>query len=169
MLGFEGDSLSAELKDDLAAGLAGVVLYSRNFRSAEHLRALTTKIREVAGRPVLIGIDQEGGTRFALKEPFALWPSAAQLGRIGDSALTEKVARAMAMELRAVGCNLNFAPMLDVHVNRDSPVTTDRSFGTDPHLVARMGVVFDRGLRAVGSSRVDLQACKLEYSIVSPK
>ena len=148
MLGFEGDSISSELADNLAEGLAGVVLYPRNFPSAEHLRELTIMIRHAAGRPVLIGIDQEGGTRFALKEPFTAWPSAAQLGRIGDSALTEKVARAMAMELRAVGCNLNFAPMLDVHVNRDSPVTTDRSFGTDPHLVARMGVVFDRGLRA---------------------
>ena len=97
---------------------------------------------------MLIGIDQEGGTRFALREPFTAWPSAAELGRIGDPALTEQVARAMAVELRAVGCNLNFAPMLDLHVNQDSPVTTDRSFGGDPHRVAKMGVAFDRGLRA---------------------
>jgi len=83
-----------------------------------------------------------------LREPFTAWPSAAQLGRIGDPALVEQVARAMAVELRAVGCNLNFAPMLDLHINSDSPVTTDRSFGADPHRVAKMGVAFDRGLRA---------------------
>jgi beta-N-acetylhexosaminidase len=150
MLGFQGHSLSSELTDYLAEGLAGVVLYPRNFPSVERLRELTTEIRGAAGRPVLIGIDQEGGTRFALREPFTAWPSAADLGRIGDSALTEQVARAMAVELRAVGCNLNFAPMLDLHVNQDSPVTKDRSFGADPRQVARMGVAFDRGLRAGG-------------------
>jgi beta-N-acetylhexosaminidase len=54
------------------------------------------------------------------------------------------------VELRAVGCNLNFAPMLDLHVNAQSPVTTDRSFGGDPQQVAGMGVAFDRGLRSGG-------------------
>jgi beta-N-acetylhexosaminidase len=62
----------------------------------------------------------------------------------------EEVARAIATELRAVGCNLNFAPMLDLHVNSESPVTKDRSFGSDPNLVARLGAAFDRGLRSGG-------------------
>jgi len=90
MLGFEGDSLSRELSDYLALGLAGIVLYARNFRSVQRLRELTAEIRRAAGRPVLIGIDQEGGTRFSLREPFTSWPSAAHLGRIGDPALTEQ-------------------------------------------------------------------------------
>lgn len=148
MLGFPGDSISHELADYLAAGLAGAVIYARNFSSVEQLRELTSAIRHIAGRPVLIGIDQEGGTRFALKEPFTAWPSAAELGRLNDPAVTEEVARAMAAELRAVGCNLNFAPMLDIHVNQQSPVTTNRSFGADPQCVARMGAAFHRGLRA---------------------
>src|SRR5271169_4071864 len=138
MLGFDGDSLP------------GVVLYKRNFASAHGLRELTLAIRLAAGRPVLIGIDQEGGTRFALREPFAAWPSAAELGRLGDVESVEQVARAIAKELRAVGCNLNFAPMLDLHVNSESPVTKDRSFGSVPEIVARMGAAFDRGLRSGG-------------------
>jgi beta-N-acetylhexosaminidase len=148
MLGFEGETLPAELAGYLQRGLAGVVLYKRNFRSAEQLRELSAEIRRAAGRPVLIGIDQEGGTRFALAEPFTAWPSAAELGRAHDIGLTEQVARAMAVELRAAGCNLNFAPMLDLNVNPESPVTKDRSFGADPGRVAKMGVAFDRGLRA---------------------
>jgi beta-N-acetylhexosaminidase len=150
MMGFEGNSLPGELAEYLARGLAGVVIYQRNFKSAEGLRDLTSAIRRAVGRPVLIGIDQEGGTRFALREPFTAWPSAAELGRVGDAESVEQVARAMAMELRAVGCNLNFAPMLDLHVNPESPVTKDRSFGSDPHLVAKMGAAFDRGLRSAG-------------------
>jgi beta-N-acetylhexosaminidase len=150
MLGFDGDSLPGELAENLARGLAGVVLYRRNFASVQGLLELTSAIREAAGRPVLIGIDQEGGTRFALRESFTAWPSAAELGRVGDVESVEQVARAMAAELRAVGCNLNFAPMLDLHVNPESPVTKDRSFGSDPNLVARMGAAFDRGLRSGG-------------------
>jgi beta-N-acetylhexosaminidase len=151
MLGFQGDSLPAELAEYLARGLAGVVIYQRNFASAAGLRRLTAEIQQAAaGRPVLIGIDQEGGTRFALSEPFTSWPSAQELGELGDPAAVEEVARAMAVELRAAGCNLNFAPMLDLHVNPDSPVTKGRSFGADPHLVARMGAAFDRGLRSGG-------------------
>ncbi len=148
MLGFDGDSLPAELAGYLELGLAGVVLYPRNFRTVQQLRALTHEIRRAAGRPVLIGIDQEGGTRFALQEPFTAWPSAAELGRVGEPELVEQVARAMAVELRAVGCNLNFAPMLDLNSNPESPVTKERSFGADPRRVANMGVAFDRGLRA---------------------
>src|SRR6266403_4239202 len=148
MLGFDGEILPVELAGYLERGLAGVVLYKRNFRSVQRLRELTAEVRRAAGRPVLIGIDQEGGTRFALQEPFTAWPSAAELGRAGDVALVEQVARAMAVELRAAGCNLNFAPMLDLNVNPESPVTKDRSFGADPQLVAKMGVAFDQGLSA---------------------
>jgi beta-N-acetylhexosaminidase len=148
MLGFDGVSPPAELAGYLERGLAGVVIYKRNFHSVQGLRELTMEIRRAAGRPVLIGIDQEGGTRFALEEPFTSWPSAAELGRVGDIALVEQVARAMAVELRSAGCNLNFAPMLDLNVMPESPVTKDRSFGADPTLVAKMGVAFDRGLRA---------------------
>src|ERR1700687_9033 len=150
MLGFQGDSLPGELAEYLARGLAGVVLYPPNFKRAQGLCALTLAIPRAAGRPVLIGIDQEGGTRFALREPFTAWPSAAELGRLGDVESVEQVARAMATELRAVGCNLNFAPMLDLHGNSESPVTRDRSFGSDPNLVAKMGGAFDRGLRSGG-------------------
>jgi beta-N-acetylhexosaminidase len=150
LLGFGGKSLPAELAEYLARGLAGVVIYPRNYASVAGLRELTAQIRRAAGRPVLIGIDQEGGTRFALREPFTAWPSAAELGRVGDPELAAQVARAMAAELRAARCNLNFAPMLDLHVSAGSPVTKDRSFGADPRQVAKMGAAFEKGLREGG-------------------
>lgn len=150
MLGFDGVTLPHELTDYLQSGLAGVALYARNFQSVEHLRELTAAICRAAAGPVLIGMDQEGGTRFALKAPFTAWPSAAELGRLGDLSLVEKVAHAMALELRAAGCNLNFAPMLDLDTNPQSPVTKNRSFSADPLKVAALGAAFHRGLRAGG-------------------
>src|ERR1700693_3051122 len=147
----------------LSAGLAGVAIYPRNYTGPGDLLALTTAIRSAAGRPVLIGIDQEGGTRFALPPPFTQWPSPAELGRM-DAAengqmevrsdvycntreyFTARIARAIARELRAVGINLDFAPMLDLATNPASPVTEDRSFGADPGRVGRFGSSFLRGL-----------------------
>lgn len=150
LLGFEGTSLPAELRAKLARGLAGVAIYPRNFASVDSLRVLTREIRAAAGRAVLIGIDQEGGTKFSLPEPFTQWPCPADLGKLGEAALVEGMARAMGEELRAVGVNLNFAPMLDLHVNPASPVTQQRSFGADPRTVGALGAAVARGLRAVG-------------------
>ena len=150
MLGFPGQELSAELARLLADGLAGVAIYPRNFGDAAGLSRLTRAIRESAARPILIGIDQEGGTKFSLGEPFTAWPSPAELGRLDDASLVEEVARAIARELRASGVNLNFAPMLDLATNPDSPVTYGRSFGSDPNHVAQMGCAFVRGLQTEG-------------------
>ena len=150
MLGFQGTALPEELRVLLAGGLGGVAIYPRNFTSAEGLLALTQEIRRAAGGPVLIGIDQEGGTKFSLPEPFTQWASPEELGRLNEEALVQRQAEAMARELRAVGINLNFAPMLDLHVNPESPVTKGRSFGKDPHRVSRLGAAFIRGMGAGG-------------------
>lgn len=150
LLGFEGTSPPKDLGALLRGGLAGVAVFRRNWTALEGLRALTKQIQEAAGRPVIIGMDQEGGKKFALPEPFTQWPSAADLGLLNDAAAVEQVARAMARELRAVGCNLNFAPMLDLHINPQSPVTQERSFGADPQRVGPLGAAFLRGLASEG-------------------
>ena len=150
LLGFPGQSVSPELRDLLAGGLAGVAIYPRNFRSLPELLDLTAAIKRAAGRPVLIGIDQEGGTKFSLGEPFTSWPSPAELGHLADPSLVERAARAMVRELLAAGVNLNFSPMLDLAINPKSPVTLGRSFGSDPQHVARMGCAVSRAFLAEG-------------------
>jgi beta-N-acetylhexosaminidase len=150
ILGFEGRALPGELREYLAAGLAGVILFQRNFSGAEELFSLTQEICRAAGRPVLIGIDQEGGTSFSLPEPFTQWVSPGELGRIGDPNMVERQARALARELRAAGVNLDFAPMLDLHLQPESPVTKGRSFGRNPREAGKLGATFARGLAAEG-------------------
>jgi beta-N-acetylhexosaminidase len=150
LLGFQGGTVPQEIAALVTSGLSGIALYPRNFNSPAELRSLTNQLRRAASAPLLIGIDQEGGTRFALPPPFTIWPSPADLGRLGDPALVEEVARAIAIELRAVGANTDFAPMLDLAVNPHSSVTRDRSFGREPAEVARLGSAFLRGLAAEG-------------------
>jgi beta-N-acetylhexosaminidase len=150
MAGFEGTTLSPAMRELLAQGLAGVVVYARNFTNIEGLARLNEEIRAAAKGPVLIGMDQEGGTRFSLPAPFTQWPSPAEFGAPGDANAVRDVAHAIGRELSAVGCNLNFAPMLDLHINESSPVTMVRSFGADPQLVGRMGAAFLEGLAETG-------------------
>jgi beta-N-acetylhexosaminidase len=154
-LGFGGTSVPAaglprELRALLARGLGGVAIFRRNWTDVASLRALTTEIRRAAGRPVIIGIDQEGGTPFSLPEPFTQWPSPAELGERGDPKLIAKMSQAMGAELRAVGVNLDFAPMLDLHVNPESPVTKVRSYGADPKRVGEFGKAFIWGMAREG-------------------
>ncbi|MCL5288014.1 MAG: beta-N-acetylhexosaminidase [Acidobacteria bacterium] len=158
LLGFEGTSLPGELRALLAQGLAGVALYRRNWETVDGLRALTQEIRAAAGRPVLIGMDAEPGGAYALPEPFTQWPAAAQLGTLNDAKLVQLAAHAIGTELRAAGANLNFSPMLDLHVHADSPVTKDRSFGSNPQSVGALGAAFIRGLRDAG-----VMACAKHY------
>jgi beta-N-acetylhexosaminidase len=72
------------------------------------------------------------------------------LGEIGDLDLIRRAGRAVAVELAAVGFNLDFAPVLDVDSNPQNPVIGDRSFSRDPAVVARAGVAFFQGLREAG-------------------
>ena len=148
--GFHGTTLPHFLREQLAQGLAGVTLYPRNFESVVDLITLTSEIRAAASGPVLIGIDQEGGTQFSLPSPFTQWPSPAEFGTLGDTSIVRSSAEAMGRELAAAGCNLDFAPMLDLHVNPSSPVTKRRSFGAEPELVAKMGIAFHDGLACAG-------------------
>jgi beta-N-acetylhexosaminidase len=150
LVGFQGTTLPPQVRRWLDEKLAGVAIYSRNFKSVENLASLASEIKSTAKGPVLIGIDQEGGTRFSLAEPFTQWPSPSELGRLADANVVEEVARAIGAELAAAGCNLDFAPMLDLHVNAESPVTQVRSFGSDPALVGNLGAAFLRGLASAG-------------------
>jgi beta-N-acetylhexosaminidase len=85
-----------------------------------------------------------------LKAPFTIWPPAATLGRSGDEALAERFARALAIELRAVGIDLDYAPVLDVHTNPKNPVIGDRALAGKADDAARLGAAVIRGLQSSG-------------------
>jgi beta-N-acetylhexosaminidase len=103
-----------------------------------------------ADLPPWIAVDQEGGRVQRLGAPVLQLPPMRSIGRIDDPALTEAIARALGGQLSARGFNMDFAPMLDVDTNPDSPVIGDRSFGAEPERVARHGRAFAHGLQAVG-------------------
>jgi beta-N-acetylhexosaminidase len=159
MLAFRGTSPPAWLRERLATTpAAGITLFrGHNVRSARQLRSLTDSLQAAARQapgagepPLLIAADQEGGQLMALGEGFTPFAGAMAIGATGDAGLAERVGRAIGLELRAVGVNVNYAPVLDVAVNPANPALGIRSFGDDPSAVARLATAWLRGLQSAG-------------------
>lgn len=87
------------------------------------------------------GIDNGGGTRF---------PPIMALGAAGDDQLAFDLGRITALEGRAVGVHVTFAPVVDVNNNPNNPIINTRSYGADPALVARMAAAHIRGIQQNG-------------------
>ena len=153
MIGLPGPTLDRATRAFLAEHPpGGVILFKRNIRSAEQLRRLVADIHATgAGVPPLVALDHEGGRVDRLPHPpFTHFPPMALVGESGDTRLAEAVGRAMGRELRAVGIDLDFAPVLDVWSNPRNRVIGDRAFGTTPRAVARLALAFARGLARAG-------------------
>jgi beta-N-acetylhexosaminidase len=131
--------------------VAGVTLYrGLNIESAEQTRRLTAELVAAAGRPLLIAVDQEGGQLIGAGPDTTPFAGNMALGAAGDPALATAVAAAMGRELRALGINVDYAPVADVASRPDNPSLGIRSFGEDPQAVAGLTAAFVTGLQREG-------------------
>ncbi len=150
-VGIPGTSLDSGTRDillNLAPG--GVILFRRNIgASLDELRALLAELHALPSAP-LISIDHEGGRVMRLPPPFTHFPAAAHVGRTGDPSLAEAVGFAMGRELRSIGIDISYAPVLDIHSNPANPVIGDRAFGSTPDRVCEMALAQMRGLQTAG-------------------
>lgn len=149
MLGFSGTSVSPELTALMAEYQpGGVILFARNLEHAAQIVRLTNDLQRLSPeRPLLISIDQEGGRVSRLPAGFTIFPPCAVLGRCGSTELAYQAASATAEELRAVGINMNMAPVLDVDTNPANPVIGDRAFSSRPAQVCELGLTTLAGLQ----------------------
>jgi beta-N-acetylhexosaminidase len=149
VLGFEGLEAPASLKR-LAErhDLGGTILFARNIVGAAQLRRLNEELHALESRrPPLTSVDQEGGRVRRLRPPdFGDYEAPREV----EAAGALEFGRRMGRELRDLGFDLDYAPVLDVDTNPDNPIIGDRSFGRDPETVARAGVAFLRGLQENG-------------------
>lgn len=144
--GFPGSHIDRDLAGRLERlSPGGVVLFSRNTPSLRETRPLTDRLRGILDRPI-IAIDQEGGRVMRITEGAAKVPP---MREAGDAATAERYGTAIGNDLREAGCNMDFAPVLDLGLHSKS-VIGDRSFGSDPELVAQLGDAFARGLQSAG-------------------
>ena len=121
---------------------AGFCLFQRNVEEPAQVLELNRELASLCDEryPALLTVDQEGGRVQRIRAPGTVWPAMRAVG--GAAEQVEAVSRAIAVELRAMGFNLNFAPVADVDSNPDNPVIGDRSFGRDPATVGQLAAAF---------------------------
>ena len=136
----------------------GFILFARNVVDPEQMLRLTGDLRESVGRedaPILI--DQEGGRVARLKPPH--WRAMPPAARFGEIAAADRARAATAVrinhellagELRAIGVNVDCAPVLDLKRPETTTAIGDRAFAADPTLVADLGRAAAEGLMAGG-------------------
>ena len=156
IVGFAGKQASKTIREHIGQRfIGGVALFNRNIQSPQQVARLTNELQRLAQGtrhqiPLLIALDQEGGWVTRLKKGATILPGNMALGAIDSAALAARAGEITAIELSAVGINLNFAPVMDVNNNLNNPVIDRRAFGESPEQVSRLGVAYIRGLQQNG-------------------
>jgi len=160
MLGLSGTVLQAQEREMLLHPLTGgVVLFSRNYESPEQLIELVSKIHALREPHLLIAVDHEGGRVQRFRTGFTELPAIGQLGVVYDEdqkraqTLSETSGWLMASELRAVGIDFSFAPVLDLD-RGISQVIGDRAFHKSPDVIAELAQYYIRGMHQAGMAAI---------------
>lgn len=152
-VGFEGTSAAdAPLARLEKLGVRAAILFARNAGPPESVRRLTADLQRALAddAPALIGVDQEGGAVARLHDGVVALPSMMAVGAAGDVELSRRAGSRLGADLRDLGINLDFAPVLDLALEANNTVIGTRAFGSEPHRVSTLALAFARGLRESG-------------------
>ena len=138
--------------------IGGVIM---SVGSPTEVAAKLNDLQEHSEFPLLVAADLEAGAGFRMRGAIQMpgtielggatdFPSLMAVGATGDARLAYEMGRVTAVEARAVGIHVPFAPVLDVNNNPDNPIINVRSFGEDPAQVSALGVAFVRGIQENG-------------------
>jgi len=154
--GFDGTSLNSELEElivDYRVG--GVILFERNFEDPDQLIRLISDLQSLAiscpvSVPLFISVDQEGGRVARLKSPFSNFPQPSCLGRAQSESLAHRFGLALGREMKSVGINMVYAPVLDVNTNPANPIIGTRALSDIPERAGCMGKAVIAGIQEAG-------------------
>ena len=135
--------------------------FTMSIGSPIEMAAKLNAMQAMSSIPLIIGADLEAGAGYRARGGYfvpngidlgssTIFPPQMALGATGDTALAYEMGRVTALEGRALGIHIAYAPVLDVNNNPANPVINTRSFGEDPAMVARLGAAFIHGVQANG-------------------
>lgn len=160
MMDLVGTEISAEEKELMMhPQTGGVILFTRNFESIEQITRVISEIHALRCPHLLVAIDHEGGRVQRFHEGFTRLPPAAKYQEIFKQSeekgrdCTEVAGWLMAAELRAIGVDFSFAPVLDL-AHGLSGVIGDRAFNSRPDVVATLAYSFMHGMLSAGMRAV---------------
>lgn len=160
MMDLVGTEISAAEKDLMRhPQTGGVILFTRNFESIEQISDMISQVHALRSPHLLVAIDHEGGRVQRFHEGFTRLPPAAAYQGIFEQSedkgreCTEVAGWLMAAELRAIGVDFSFAPVLDL-AHGVSGVIGDRAFHSKPEIVSTLAFAFMHGMLSAGMHAV---------------
>lgn len=161
-IGMRGKTASPDssvIKNIKKYHVGGVILFGVNFGTKEQILLLNENLQRAStlatGIPLFISTDQEGGRVIRVGPDAATqFPGAMALGQTSDDRLAYDAGFITGYELRKIGIDMIFAPVLDINNNPENPVIGTRSFGSNANTVSLMGVSYMSGLQSSGSTAV---------------
>ncbi len=153
--GFNGTTMNDYIKELIVDWKIGGLVFSiRNVENPMQVSELIQDMQELAVRendiPLIITINQEGGDRTCFLESLARNPGSMAIGATHERSWAYRVAHIVGSELKALGFNMLYMPVLDLAELADNTHLGIRSFGSEPQFVAEMGEQFIKGLEAIG-------------------
>ncbi|MCP1181749.1 beta-N-acetylhexosaminidase [Paenibacillus sp. 1781tsa1] len=155
LCGFHGTEAAGDVESFLRKyPIGGVIYFARNVESPEQVERLSSGLQQIArssgNLPLWISIDQEGGMVARITEGIALMPGQMAIAAAGSIDDAYQAAYISGLELKSMGINMNFAPVLDVNNNAANPVIGVRSFGESSQSVAEYGARTIAGIQDAG-------------------
>lgn len=150
---FCGQEMNQEAERLIEEAYVGGFTYytwANGLTSPLQVQRISRSLQEKSSRPLFLAVDQEGGRVSWLKEGFTAFPDNETVGMTQDPSLAEACAFAIGEELRAVGINVDFAPVVDVNSNPMNQVIGSRSYGSSPEKVALFGASALEGFHRAG-------------------
>jgi beta-N-acetylhexosaminidase len=150
--GFQLDAIEMQMITNPLVG--GIILFTRNFENTQQIQSLINECKSLKN-DLIVAIDHEGGRVQRFKTGFTALPPMSLLGKIFDKSssiacdLAFHLAVVLAYELKMIGVNLSFTPVLDLHYGH-SEVIGNRSFHRQPEIVAILNQFFIKGLHFCG-------------------
>ncbi|MEU8263162.1 glycoside hydrolase family 3 N-terminal domain-containing protein [Micromonospora sp. NPDC048999] len=162
--GFRGTQVTNDdwIVKAIKGGLGGVILFDqdletksvRNIQSPQQVTALVKSLKDAAPGPLIVSIDQEGGstTRLNPSNGFPASKSQAEIGAENSPSATRDWARGLVADLTRIGVNFDYTPVVDLNINPESRAIgkLGRSFSADPNVVVSNATEEIQAFRAAG-------------------
>lgn len=153
MIGIDGytlDNYSKKLIEGSHVG--GVVLLDQNVKDTSQLLKLINSLKAANASsnryPLFIAVDEEGGEVDRMPGNIRRYPSNKKIGSINNSTLSYNIGKSLAYEIKSFGFNMDLAPVLDITSNPKNRVIGNRSFGSEPEVVSKLGVQTMLGIQS---------------------
>jgi beta-N-acetylhexosaminidase len=151
IVGFDATEMTSRLRSLLSrVQPAGVILFARNIKSAEQTWSLLRDCQKCVSTPLFSCVDLEGGSVDRFRDLLGPAPSAADVFATGDRKLFRKHGEIIGQNCRALGFNIDFAPVLDLAFEASRSVMNSRAVSAEPRHAATYAGTFLKGLRDSG-------------------